>query len=204
MSLSAGVLSLTNTDLCKELLNGNCPDWVKLTIPSGSITFEPGLDIAGSIDDGAIQEFHAIANGALSLDLSVKAVATREFTTEGDKKLAELSKRFLAMVGGIPVFGKATISYTVGYKATANLETSYETGATVTTQVAAGARYTAASGWTDVWDTSLQTQQKPTMWEAQAKGDVRIFIRPEIKLIFYEVAGPFIQVEPWLNTVRPV
>jgi Tol biopolymer transport system component len=199
VTLAAGALSLKDTDLCKELLNGNCPDWVKLTIPEGSITFEPGLDIDGSIKNGAIETFHTIATGALSLDLSVKAVATKEFTTEGDKKLAEISKRFAALVAGVPVVGKATISYTVGYKATANLETSYETGATVTTQVAAGARYAAATGWTGVWDTSLQTQQKTTEWEAQAQGDVRIFIRPELKLIFYEVAGPFIQVEPWLK-----
>ena len=199
VSFSAAGLSLSNTDLCKELLSGNCPDWLKLTIPSGSIGFEPGVDIDGSIDDGEIKTFHTIATGALSLDLSVRAEATKEFTTSGDKKLAEVSKRFVAWVGGVPIVGKVTMSYTVGYSANAKLKTTYETGAGVTTQVDAGAKYAAATGWEGVWETDVQTQQKSTEWTAQADGEVRIFIRPELKIIFYEVVGPFINVEPWLK-----
>lgn len=199
VSVSAAGLSLSDTDLCKELLNGNCPDWLKLTIPSGSIGFEPGLDIDGSIDDGEIKTFHTIATGALSLDLSVRAEATKEFTASGDKKLAEVSKRFVAWIGSFPVVGKVTMSYTVGYSATAKLKTTYETGATVTTQVDAGARYAAATGWEGVWDTSLQTQPKTTEWTAQADGEVRIFVRPHLEVVFYEVVGPYIDVEPWLK-----
>lgn len=193
-----GELSLAGKDLCKDLLFGNCPEFIDLTIEEGSIGFTPGIDAELIIEDYEIQEFRLVATGTLALDMLVKAVASQDFTAEGEIKLAELSANFAATVGTLPVTGVVTFRFMAGFTAEANLKTSFQTGATGTTVVSAGARY-ASSAWEGVWDASLSTAEKPTEWTAQADGNVRVYVRPELDLRFYHIVGPSIEVEPWVK-----
>lgn len=198
VTYSAGTLSLSGTDLCKDLLSGNCPEFVSLKIEEGSIGFTPEIDAKIIIDDFTVEEFHLIATGTLALDLLVKATATQGFTTEGEIKLAEFAANFVVLVAGFPFPGVVTFRFMAGFTAEANLETSFQTGATVTTMVKTGARY-ANETWEGVWEPDLSHSEKPTEWTAQADGNVRVYVRPELDLRFYQIVGPTIKVEPWLK-----
>jgi len=198
VAYSQGDLSLAGRDLCKDLLLGTCPEFISLTIEEGSIGFTPEIDAKIVIEDFTVEEFHLIATGTLALDLLVKAVASQDFTTNGEIKLAELSANFAATVGPLPVTGVITFKFMAGFTAEANLSTSFQTGASASTVVSTGARY-ADETWSGVWETSLATTEKPTEWTAQADGNVRVYVRPELDLRFYHIVGPSIQVEPWVK-----
>lgn len=199
VTYSAGTLSLSGTDLCKDLLLGNCPEFVSLKIVEGSIGFTPEIDTRIVIEGSSVEEFHLIATGTLALDLLVKATASQQFELfDGEIELAKLSANFSVLVGTVPLTGVVRFKFMAGFTANATLETSFQTGATASTVVSAGARY-ANDTWEGVWEADPSTGQKPTEWTAQADGNVRVYVRPELDIRFYYIVGPTIKVEPWVK-----
>jgi len=198
VTYSQGEISLAGKDLCKDLLAGNCPEFVSLKIEEGSIGFTPEIDAKLIIDNSAVEEFHLIATGTLALDLLVKAVASQGFDADGEIELTVLHANFNVLVGGVPFTGVVRFRFMAGFTAHAEVSTSFQTGATASAVVSAGARY-AAGAWSGVWEAEPSTGQKPTEWTAQADGNVRIYVRPELDLRFYHIVGPTIKIEPWIK-----
>ncbi|HYR11035.1 MAG TPA: Ig-like domain-containing protein, partial [Longimicrobium sp.] len=171
-------------------------DDLRVTIPSGSLGFDPELDVGA--DWGPLKgfEFHAIASGALNLDLDVRAVASTSASFDGQKHLAHVCRRFTAPVGGIVITGRAELDLYALLHVGGSVVGTVQTGATSSASVSVGTRYQDGS-WSGVGDASLNTSARPVTWNVTGQADVRVTLKPVLTIYLYDVAGPSFAALPY-------
>lgn len=180
-----------------EVCEGGACSNVSIRIPDGRIRFAPRLDLGAEFDSG-IKEFHAVATGALEFDLSLSLAASAAYKIERDASLATVEWRLPPMfIGFVPVYATARLEFVAGFKAEAKAEATVRTGLDSRYALSVGARYD--DGWTDVFETDKRLTLDETQAELEGEASVRLFVRPQLTIFLYAVAGPAIGLEPYLR-----
>jgi hypothetical protein len=208
VSGSASRLILDNLDLCTDLVAGVCPPGVSLTVSGGRIEFEPAVDFGADLGFFELEEFHAIATGALTLDASLALDATAAFEAEGEKVIREVAWPFVYWIPAplplgipIPVVGAVHLSFVAGFTAQAEVNATIESAGFISNHVVqVGARY-EDEAWSSVFELDESFEAVPASWDAEASASARFYVRPELRVVFYSAAGPFIGIEPSLSGV---
>ena len=198
VNLSKRGITLDGVDLCNNLLKGKCPSWLDMDIKSGDIDFAPALAIGASYGFSGIQDFHAIASGTLSADILPSVDASASFSADGEVRLLTIGVPFAFLVGPIPVKGTVILSVFAGFTASADGAASVEGGVTGTLVTSIGAQY-ANGQWSEVFDMTGGYQPHPPKWSASANANARVYVRPELGLVFYGSLSGTIDVEPYLK-----
>lgn len=199
VSLSGRGIRFDNYVLFEDQVceGGACTN-VSLRIPDGRIHFAPRLDLGAEFDSG-IEEFHAIATGALDFDLSLSLTASAAYKIERDAALATVEWRLPPMfIGFVPVYATARLEFVAGFKAEAKAKGTVQTGLDSRYALSVGARYDD-NGWTDVFETDKRLALDATQAELEGEASVRLFVRPQLTIFLYAVAGPAIGLEPYLR-----
>lgn len=185
-------LELINKEVC---INAVCVD-VRLAFEDLLIDFKPTFDLGAEIGfPKLLKELHAIVGGALTLNSNVAFSATGAFAAEDDMVVIGVSVPFSAVT--LPVWGTIELLLKVGFSANAAGDIAFQTGFISTAPVQVGGRYDG-SDWATVFDASVDARTHgETTASGAARGEVRVFVRPEIAVIVFGVAGGFIGVEPY-------
>ncbi|MFC1575533.1 hypothetical protein ACFL5A_02660 [Gemmatimonadota bacterium] len=189
-----GRVSLSGFDLCEDLIQAACPPGLSLDIPSGNIVFDPNVDLGVEFGYLKIKEFHAIASGTLRLDLDIQVQANSEFTASAERKLAQFRKPFVVSM----VAGEVRLKLFLGFAGSGGATGTITTGFTASNVTEVGARF-EEGGWASVFENDSDFSPQNTVWSAGAGADVRVYLRPELEVVFYTVAGPRIGLEPYLR-----
>ncbi|MDP8240488.1 MAG: formylglycine-generating enzyme family protein [Candidatus Hatepunaea meridiana] len=188
-----------------ELYNGTIEyngQQVDLTcvITKGSVGFEPSVDLGFSIQNSILDEFHAIATGELEFDCTMELTCSRRFEFEKEITIAQYYiGTFVQMVGPIPIIEVVNLEFVAGFKAESEFEATFETGLVYQSNINIGARY-LDSHWSPIWSyDDLRPQEGPIRW--CPVGDVSLYgyIKPRLSIDFFTVAGPYLEVEPYLR-----
>lgn len=215
VSLSGRLFDLTDVDLCEIVKDAKdaglpvevCPEWISLTLPSGYVDFTPSIDFDFESQlslTAPVKSLKSVIRGNLVFDVSAKAVASQEFSIDGE-----------AMLVGIPIpvplpYGlgailkvTAVVKLLAGYEANANVQAQVQSGVHLEAGVEVGGEY-ANSAWTAIWNDTLDVSSKETTWIAQGNGDVRVHVRPEVQLVVGAINGPYAGLEPYLKVYGAV
>ena len=197
VTFSPGAISLDGLDLCAGLRAGSCPQGVAMLVASGSVAFNPDLNIETEFGftSAAVQ---AVASGLLSLDLEVTLNAASAFDTEGERPLATIAVPFVVQAG-VPIVGVVRLGLIAGFSANASFATTLQTGVRAQHLTEVGARFAAPGGWEEIFETELGFFDKPTSWSGIGSANARVHVRPEIELDFYSVAAAGIYAEPYVR-----
>lgn len=172
---------------------------VTVEITSGTITFDPEIDLGFKIKYSRITEFHAVASGDALIDCDFFALSTGSVNFNHDITLYSYSKTFVQWVGWVPVVEVVTLSFVAGFDIDSVTEnTEITTGYYQDAYIAAGAVY-ANSAWSSVWEKSIALNEHPTEWLGAADLELKGFVKPVVSVAFYGVAGPYIEVVPYLT-----
>jgi pimeloyl-ACP methyl ester carboxylesterase len=191
-------IDLEGLDLCAALFGDQCPEGVEIFLPEGSIDFDPDLRLEADFGLFSLKRFEAVAEGTLTYDVTMGVRASRSFEAEGEAEIAKIAKPFLMVLAGpvpIPVAGEVILSITAGYESSASVEAEFAAGFTSTHMASAGARYESGS-WSPVIGFEHESELIPPRFEGDAQASGRVYMRPELSIILYRVAGPYIGVEP--------
>jgi hypothetical protein len=204
---SAFGFDITDVDLC-ELIKDNtgttCPAQLKkLMLKNGSIDFNADPDFSGDWNDGGITKFRGVLDGTLSVDATLlfEGEASLSFI-DAKAKLFGITRPFVVIVNGWPIIGyyETTVNGAFSVKATARAH--LESGFSHVQQIQAGAEYSGS--WSPVFSTSgtftprLGSLSDTTLL-ASVTFEAKLSFKPEVRIIFYGVAGPYANFEPYAN-----
>ncbi len=176
-------------------------------VVSGSITFNPQVDVDFEIKGGKLARFEAIAGGTLVVVFEVKITAggalnfAEELDISGpDNVLYSHPFTFVipTLIGPLPVVGRIDLDVFAGFNAELFAQTAVLTGFESNASLDVGARYDGTE-WTLVGDPAITATALPVTFEGDGSADIVAYVRPEIRSIFYGVGGPGITLTPQLR-----
>ena len=192
-------INLSGTELFSGSINGTN---VLLTLPTGTITFSPNLDIGFDIDGNQVQEFHAIAGGALEFDFDIRgefSSAISNFNNDNNPiELASFSQTFIQMVGIVPIVEVVTLSFEAGYSVDIGSGGTIQAGFDSNIAIECGAIWEEGN-WSGVWNPSYDFDMHQPEWNEESNVNFIGYVRPSIKVALYAVAGPSINIKPFLR-----
>lgn len=174
---------------------------VKAKVSQGHLKFTPKFDIGMQFGFMSVKEFHAIATGtldvALALEVSSSMAVSEKFV---DLTVFEAPPYVLPpqFIGPIPIEETVRFSVKLTCDLTDKAQFSIEAGASATSTTSIGARY-QNKDWSKVATQSFSWQPIGPNLEGKVSGRVRCILKPELALMFYDVAGPFINVGPYVS-----
>ena len=194
-SLSAG-LDLSGTVLFEDAASG-----AVVRVARGTARLAPSLDVDGKVRRFRLQEFHLIARGDLEVAMVLEAEASVGVSHSGEVELWESPPMTLHQcvpvpIGCIPVWETVTVSLRAGYEVSVDARVAATAGAEASTGVSAGVRYSDGR-WSAVAEESLDLTPVGPDWEVGAGLEARVYLRPQLDVLFYSVAGPFVALEPY-------
>jgi hypothetical protein len=171
----------------------------KLTVTKGSISFDPSLDLALQMHHAHITKFDLVASGAFDAELGFHLETDGAAEIKYVKDLwTSPSATFTQMIGPVPVV--EVVEAIVGLEVNVSTEgqTSLDIGASAHSGVAVGSRYSAGT-WQRVGDHSLtlHTDGPTLMTNNNVAAQVKITV--ELHVQFYDLAGPYLSLEPYLQ-----
>lgn len=194
-SVADGIINLSGVELFSGTVDGAN---VEVSIVDGSISFNPSFDLGFQIENSEIKEFHAIAEGPLTFDCDLEATASDAVTCSNEINIATFQHTAVQLVGFVPIVEVITLSFDAGFESSVSAPGTKEFGIDSEIDVSAGARYSGGS-WSTVWDKKANLTGHPVVWELEAGVQIRGYIKPSISVKLYAVAGPYLEVEPYLG-----
>ena len=134
-------------------------------------------------------------------ELDFEAIATASYTNTWTHKFFELTPppRFTFWVGPVLVWADLHFTATGTLALSAYGEVQVHAGVTVHGLFRAGARWTQESGWSDIWEIDRDVSHYGPTIEAEASLWMRAGLNCRLEFLFYGVAGPFIEFEPYVT-----
>ena len=175
--------------------NGNA----KLTMTKGSLEFHPQLDLAMKMHYARVTKFDLVASGAFDAALGFKLETDGAAEIKYKKDLwSSPDWTFVQMVGPVPVV--EIVSIVVGLEVNASTEgaTTIELGASAHSTLSAGARYSDGT-WQRVGDHGLVLRTEGPTLTTDNNLQAQIKMPIELHVQFYDLAGPFVSIEPYLQ-----
>lgn len=193
VTVNGGVISVDNVVLWGTASEG-------LVIRSGSIGFDPAISLRIALKNFAITSLEAKMGGVVTVDLPDIWLGTPAAVsaTLPSIPIATFSKPFLLTVGGWPVYGKYTLTWSLEPEVGASGEASLATGVRASGGVSVGARWTSA-GWEDLTGPTATFEVQPITVTARAGAYAKVRGKAELRVTLYGVLGPSIAVAPWLK-----
>jgi hypothetical protein len=168
-------------------------------IPRGHISFSAGLDIGAKLRWFKVQEFHAIASGSLDTDIDLEATAQLSLTREKEVAVATFTSVALQFIGPVPVIEVITLEFLVGARAEMTGAMTATTGIDGSAAVTFGAEYVRDNGWDGIGDRSFNMSADTPTFSGSAGVTLRGYVKPQITVAFYGLAGPYLAAEPYVE-----
>jgi len=207
VALSRAGINLSGLDVCKMLQQAGgptCPSGIKkFEIKTGVLDFSPQFDLSARFSGLSLTSFRGVADGAVKADFSLVLQAeTSVSPIKPQIDIAEITRPFYAQIGPVPVVGYVELSLKGGLEAKATAKGSVEAGFTNTHNVQVGASWNESAGWAPVFQSQRTFDaQLPALEDGTLSGQIdvetKLFLKPELRIIFYGVLGPFANVEPF-------
>jgi cysteine-rich repeat protein len=170
---------------------------VSVRVATGSIEFQPDVDIDLEIERREVRRFRAVASGTIELEIGLEATASSGATVTHEVELARYEKLFVQWIGFVPVVEVVSVSFHAGVKLDGEESLSLSTGVRATAAVSAGAEYLDGR-WSPVADADSDLGFDPPVLELDLGLGIEAYVRAEVGVDFYAVAGPRINVKPYL------
>lgn len=174
----------------------------------GSVAFTPrtraslAWNKAGPVS--GVDSMRVSVGGTAKLTAEAKATAEAQVGMEKEARLAGFSRNFTAPVGPVVIQGRVIMDVMLGLRASAGAQATLTTGqAELTQDAVVTARYKNGS-FSFPTDFSTDFQPPTPDFESSAKAKARPYVRTDVAVVLYEVVGPAIGPEPYLEGIGEV
>jgi hypothetical protein len=194
-----GLLEIGDTTI---LGNGD----VTVSLKDVHLSFKPTVSLDLDIRGRRVTYFKAVAQGTLATGMTVAVTTTGNVAVREEKELWKSTpKTFVQWVGPVPVVEVVQLSFGVGVEVDAEGAAATEVGGNVTGSLTAGATYDYYDGgWQAVGERSLSVVPVAQLTEGDADLAFSLYLYGQLDVMFYDVAGPFIYVAPYVGVSHTV
>jgi Tol biopolymer transport system component len=169
----------------------------RLILPQADIDFTPDFDVGGSMDNGEVADFHAIATGSLSMDAEVNLGSAGGVNFTGSRSLVTITRPTLFSVGPIPVAALIKFQLKLGFTVDVSDSIAFTMKVSGSAETKLGGEYTKAGGWNLVNDLTTGGSASEPSLGGKVKTKLKVWLTPSISIVAYEVAGPFVSWGPF-------
>eukprot|EP00003_Mantamonas_plastica_P016818 TRINITY_DN2808_c0_g1_i1.p1 TRINITY_DN2808_c0_g1~~TRINITY_DN2808_c0_g1_i1.p1 ORF type:complete len:1602 (-),score=728.15 TRINITY_DN2808_c0_g1_i1:797-5557(-) len=170
-----------------------------VTLKEGKFGFGAGFTFYGKIKFFKLKKFKASVGGSMTFVLKVLARIKGEFSKGKDKKMfSTIMKTWKFMIGPVPVVITCRLELYAGFNAKLNAAVVLNTGVELRAELEAGVEYRGGKFrgiWKRIWK---QKFYKPKL-AACTNIMFEMFLRPQIAVLLYDIAGPTVALEPYLR-----
>lgn len=184
------LIDLGNTTLYGDELFGS---FTLFRLQEASLDITPLLDIDGHWGDGRIETFEMDASLRLAGALSVLLSTTNGLRYADSFPVWEGSLPFSTAIGPLPVVGQLGIKTSIGYMVDAPGHMSATAGGRGELGWETSHQYKADEGWTNHRDYEDDWLLDPPTFEVSTSAKAKFFVRTELFMQMYGVAGPEIR-----------
>jgi hypothetical protein len=162
---------------------------------TANVSGSTGVDFNLSIAQSEISSLYFAGRAAMTATLTTESdVSLLSFNSSHTFDKPEISKTFVIWAGYVPIVLTAKIQLTVG--AEGSVSAGMETSVTDSSTIVAGASYSGGvvspvSTFSNTFDFD-----PPTF---TAKGDLKVWAGPALRLFVYDVIGPELDVKPFVE-----
>ncbi len=165
-------------------------------IVDGKFSFDPKIEAQWNKSE---VWFFFFLEGLVNLNMKVKATVTAEVDAKAEKVIwTSPEKKFVQMVGWLPVVMTVQARLRVGVDYNVNATGSITEGFDSSAFAKIGARYQSGS-WSKIWGDDFTVTPMEPESTIEGKGLIKVWLRPEIEVLFYESAGPVLGLEGYLK-----
>ncbi len=189
------LIDLGNTTLYGDQLFGS---FTLFRLEEASLDITPLLDIDGHWEDGRVDTFEMDASLRLAGALSVLLSTTNGLRYSDSFQVWEGSLPFSAAIGPLPVVGQLGIKTGVGYMLDAPGHMTATVGARGDLGWETSHHYKADEGWTSDRDYEDNWLLDPPTFEVSTSAKAKIFVRTELFMQMYGIAGPEIRSDMYI------
>jgi hypothetical protein len=189
-----GLLEIGNTSV---LGNGD----VSVDLKDVRMRFKPSVNLDLDIRDRQVTYFEAVASGSVEAAMTVAVETTGNVTVRQEKELWKSTpKALVQMVGYVPVVEVVQLTFSVGVEVASEGAAKTEVGGSLTGTLTAGATYDYYhGGWKAVGQRNVTVVPVAKLTEGDASLDFSVYLVATLDILFYDVAGPFIWVAPYVG-----
>ncbi len=195
-------LQLINVDLRAQRPIDNAN--LTVDIHRAALSLRPTLDLDLAMRGRRLEHFEAVLSSQLDADLDLEVRARAGTIKPAIKLWKSPPMIFYQQVGVVPVVETAVISVGVRLEITARGDSRVRLKGSLRSALAAGLRYENGQ-WQRVADASNSlTGSIPAADLDVDQIDVRAYLFTQLDVKFYDVAGPFINVGPYVQVDHPL
>lgn len=168
-------------------------------IEEGTLTYAPAVTIGGEHKGGKITEFAFQSKGSMTLRMKISANLTKG-QSKGVKPVGfpVISKPFAFMIGAVPVAGTVNFEVGGGLNMSSSVSGKVQADVTCTFPISVGGKFVNGK-WQKASSPSLSCSAGKFTSSAQATAGVKVSLKPELSVRLYGVAGPAVNLEPYLG-----
>lgn len=171
----------------------------ELTMTKGSVAFHPSLDLAMKMRWAKVTQFDLVASGALDAELGLHLQTDGAAQISYEKDLWESpSWTFVQMAGPVPIIEVVSVGVSLEVTGSTEGATSIDVSASAHSAIRAGARYRDGA-WQRVGDHTLALRSEGPAVTSTNNAAIEVSMPIELHVQFYDLAGPFITLEPNLH-----
>jgi len=160
-------------------------------------TLTISVHVAWDFDWNGVKMFESWMQLEATAELEFEAYANGSYTNTWTRKFFEWSHRFDFWVTGVPVWADLNFTATGSLTLSAYGELQVYAGATAYGSFKAGVRWTRESNWSEIKEKNMNTSRYGPTMEAEASLWIRAGLNCRLTFLFYSIAGPFIEFEPY-------
>ncbi len=195
-----------NLNFSDEVLynqNTGTGQYLEVRISDGSLSFSPELDLDVSFSRVGINRFSAIASGEIDLNIDVEASMGGRLEASREVAIGLPYVQPFAFSIGIfpvlvPVVGTATLQLYAGFSASSGMAGEVTVGFDCNASLEFGAVYSDGD-WTEIWDPNMNCNAHSPELGIEGNTGLEMYLRPELRIMVYGVAGPALDVKPYLS-----
>ncbi|MFC1694264.1 SUMF1/EgtB/PvdO family nonheme iron enzyme, partial [Candidatus Latescibacterota bacterium] len=198
VTTKAGGIDLSGVELFSGTV-GNTSG--SLTITAGSIDFKPDVTLVNEIDESTNKYFKASLTGTLDFDFDIEASVAGELALQDSLSLITYRHVAVQMIGWLPVVEVFKYDLVAGYYIDAEAQGTFTTGFKHTRKIEVGGEYTNST-WSEIWEVTPEQPvftPRTSKFKAEAGVTVHVYVKPVVSVRLYDVAGPYIDLRPYLE-----
>ena len=195
-------LQLINVDLRAQRPIDNAN--LTVDIHRAALSLRPTLDLDLAMRGRRLEHFEAVLSSQLDADLDLEVRARAGTIKPAIKLWKSPPMIFYQQVGVVPVVETAVISVGVRLEITARGDSRVRLKGSLRSALAAGLRYEGGQWQRGADASNSLTGSIPAADLDVDQIDVRAYLFTQLDVKFYDVAGPFISVGPYVQVDHPL
>jgi formylglycine-generating enzyme required for sulfatase activity len=173
---------------------------VKLHLPSGAWSYTGKINVAWDMFFGRLRSLETSASGDLQISLTPELIFSTAISDNSEIQLTPTATRtFGGMAGPVPVWVDVSVDLFAGVAYSAEAAATAQTTIDISKESVFKIRLQDNKWSNELQDGALVMDFEPITWQVEGSANAVIYLRPQITVLAYSLAGMWVDLKPYVE-----